>query len=107
MAGRFISNFYCKQGRVFARTAEVSLSSRSLGRMPPASDRYQGPDAFDNSKGPSSLQESIDGPERARQSKCQDEPGTAMFECVKHEHGRDCEQSKQAQGAHAARIRLR
>jgi hypothetical protein len=44
------------------------------------------PDQFDNAEGPGTLQEPIDGGDNAPSGEGENEPMTAMFERIEHEH---------------------
>jgi len=67
---------------------------------PPSAHCDQRPDRFDQSKRPSPLNEAIDRCQDASASEGQNEPGTAMFQCIENQHGTDGEKSEKRQIIH-------
>src|ERR1700739_3024642 len=106
MAGRFRTSFYCKQGGVFARTGTKRLVGASRSK-PPAAQSHASPDSFDESEGPRAFKKPIGRSQGAGNSESENEPGTAVLECITQQHRCDREKSKKRERAHAARIFLR
>src|SRR5579871_771902 len=105
MAGRFMTNLYCKQARVFPRTRRIL--GRAAGGAPPAAKGHQRPHGLDDSERPRPLQKTVDRGQQASRREAQDKQRAALLQGVADQHGRDREEAEQAQAAHAARILLR
>src|SRR5712692_1770597 len=76
------------------------LSRISRAARIPAASGDDGPDGFDHSEGPRSLEETVGGSETARSGERQDEPGASVFESVADEHRGHREQTEERQPVH-------
>jgi hypothetical protein len=79
-------------------------ASNCLLSEPPAPQRKDGPDGLGEAQHPRALEKSINRADRRGAGKCKYEPSTALLKGVKHQHCRDCEQSKAMRRVHGSSI---
>lgn len=79
----------------------MNRSTPSL-RHQPAPECDDGPDGFNQSEWPCTLQKAVERSQHARDGESQDEPRTSILEGIADEHGRNREQPEQGESVHSA-----
>ncbi len=75
----------------------ISSGSTDRAHGKPAAKRHDRPDDFDEPERPRALQKAINGAERARKCKGENEPRAAFFERIEDDAGGDCEKAEDSQ----------
>jgi hypothetical protein len=74
-------------------------------RQPPAPERHHRPHGFDRAKRPRTLQKAIDGSKRTGHSESKNEPWAALFQRIKDQHRRHCEQSESRESSQSCSLK--